>query len=527
MARTLLVRTILCIVLLPLTVCSAAESSWGQSPDSWDADSNGRSYDEVKQSIFEREHKLIQIIGHYPMLMETYVQSLGFHSDVDMDKTRDRKREGLLDDLYYLSDVDFSNASYSAPRVRQIIGHHWRQQYVVTNNSMMERLPPEGPVYMFFPDVSDFNERSYTLRYHQKTVINDTTCWEFIVHPREGVRPVGFSGSIWVDQSTLAIVRVKGVDVSTEPWYKRAFEGRFFQFDSFRERDPWGNWLPSVTYFDERRTYIEDGDLRNDYRGYSILWRRGAAEQRPRSISDPGTEIGTAGVVEQLERDGVLAKVGPEEQMLNAIVQQLQRAAGVRGTLQCRILVTTPVEMFAVGRTIVVSRGLLNLVPDKAVLAVLIARSMASILQDNQRSKPILPHSIFDSAKRKDFAGLGIDSTTSEAATDKEMLLLLKGSGFESGVPETVEFLAGLQKGSRLFRNLVKPRFGSTIIPSREGFATLSAEPISPRPLSEIRLRDVFRIAADGSIRRNCSLCRSDNGSDEFSASVNRLTSPQ
>jgi len=523
MARALLVRITLSIILLFLMFCSAVESSWGQSPDAWEADSNGRSYDEVTQSIFEQEHKLIRILGHSPMLMETYVQSLGFHSDVDMDKTRDRKREGLIDDLYYLSDVDFSTLPYNAPKVKQIIGHHWRQQYVVTNNNVMERLPPEGQLYMFFPDVTDFNESSYSLRYRQEATINDTACWEFTVRLREGVQPVGFSGSIWVDQSSLAIVRVKGIVVSTEPWYKRAFVGgRFFQFDSFRERDPWGNWLPSVTYFDDRHTYVSDGDLRNDYRGYSILWRHSAGERQPQSISRPVTDSGTGGVVEQLERDGVLAKVGPEEEMLNAIVQQIQRAAGIRGTIQCRILVTTPVEMFSVGRTIVVSRGLLNVVPDKAVLAVLIATSMASILRDSQRSKPILPHSIFDSAKNKDFAGLGVDSTTSEATTESEMLLLLKGSGFESGIPETVEFLAGLQKGSKLFRNLVKPRFGSTIIPSREGFATLSTEPVSPRPLSEIRLRDVFRIAADGSIRRNCSQCRSDNGSDEFSASVNR-----
>ena len=499
------------ITPLLLGLCSVAGRAWGQFSDRWDPNLTGRPYDEVKQSIFEQEHKLLKTLGHSSLLMETYAQSLGFHGDRDMDKTRDRNREGLLEDLYYLADVDFSGVPVDRPRLRLIFGNQWRQQYVKGNNDLLERLIPEGQLYMFFPDMLQFEDETYKLIYRHRATVNGTECFEFSVIPRPGAGGSRFSGSIWVETSSLAIVRVNGEVVSKQPWYKRPFSGRFFHFDSFRERDARGNWVPSVTYFDDRRTFLTDGDLRNDYRGYSLLWRR-SVPGNVQSVSDSRLGGDAARVLEQLERDGVLAKVGPEEQNLNAIVLQIKEAASIRETIQCRILVTTPVEMFPVGSTIVVSRGLLNLVPNKSVLAVFLARSMAAIMQADPR--PVLPHSMFEFAKTRDFPGLGITTTpTRDAAIEKQALLLLQGSGFESGIRETVEFLGGLQKGSKRFHNLLQPRFGLGIIPSGKGFAELTPAMLNLHALNDIRLKETFRVATDGTIRRVCSECRSDNGS--------------
>jgi len=48
--------------------------------------------------------------------------------------------------------------------------------------------------------------------------------------------------------------------------------------------------------------------------------------------------------------------------------------------VHCRLLLTTPVETFVVGRTIVISRGLVDVLPDEASLALVLADQLAHIV---------------------------------------------------------------------------------------------------------------------------------------------------
>ena len=62
----------------------------------------------------------------------------------------------------------------------------------------------------------------------------------------------------------------------------------------------------------------------------------------------------------------MLAPVGPVDTVLNTIVNNLLITNNLDGqiALHCRLLLTTNVELFSVGETIVVSRGLVDAVPD-------------------------------------------------------------------------------------------------------------------------------------------------------------------
>ena len=48
--------------------------------------------------------------------------------------------------------------------------------------------------------------------------------------------------------------------------------------------------------------------------------------------------------------------------------------------VHCRILLTSPLESFTVGHTIVLSRGLIDVLPDEASLATMIAHELAHIV---------------------------------------------------------------------------------------------------------------------------------------------------
>jgi hypothetical protein len=54
-------------------------------------------------------------------------------------------------------------------------------------------------------------------------------------------------------------------------------------------------------------------------------------------------------------------------------------AADLPVEARCRVLLTTPLETFFIGHTIVVSRGLLDVLPDEASLALVLAAELAHI----------------------------------------------------------------------------------------------------------------------------------------------------
>ena len=113
----------------------------------------------------------------------------------------------------------------------------------------------------------------YSLDYKGRENIASTECLIFAVAPLSERDSGRFRGEIWIDSSSYGIVRAKGVFTGPyERWYRGS--GKYFHFDSWRQRVGDGWWLPGVTYFDERRVFRTDGNLEFHYRGYAVLWRQ-------------------------------------------------------------------------------------------------------------------------------------------------------------------------------------------------------------------------------------------------------------
>ncbi len=87
-------------------------------------------------------------------------------------------------------------------------------------------------------------------------------------------------------------------------------------------------------------------------------------------------------VLDLLERDGLLAPQGEVDKLLNTVVNNLEvtNSLDEQMDLRCRVLLTSGLEMFSVGNTIVVSRGLIDVVPNEETLAVLVAHGMADAM---------------------------------------------------------------------------------------------------------------------------------------------------
>jgi hypothetical protein len=77
-------------------------------------------------------------------------------------------------------------------------------------------------------------------------------------------------------------------------------------------------------------------------------------------------------VLQRLEVAGLLAPEGPVNKVLETVINNLEvtNNLDIQPPVRARVLLTTPVESFAVGHTIVLSRGFIDVLPDEASLAL-------------------------------------------------------------------------------------------------------------------------------------------------------------
>jgi len=73
-------------------------------------------------------------------------------------------------------------------------------------------------------------------------------------------------------------------------------------------------------------------------------------------------------VTERLERQGLIAPRGEVDKVLETVVNNLEvtNNLDVQPEVRCRVLMTSTLESFTMGHTIVVSRGLIDVLPDES-----------------------------------------------------------------------------------------------------------------------------------------------------------------
>jgi len=108
---------------------------------------------------------------------------------------------------------------------------------------------------------------------------------------------------------------------------------------------------------------------------------------------------------------------------------------------------TTPLEIFSIDKTVIISRGLLNLVPDESTLAGLLALEIAHITLGHSRSYSSVSRSLFDPHRNTDFPGFGIRRTVDEEKSAGELMQsLLKGTTYSGSADQVESFLRGVAR---------------------------------------------------------------------------------
>ena len=130
--------------------------------------------------------------------------------------------------------------------------------------------------------------------------------------------------------------------------------------------------------------------------------------------------------------------------------------------VRCRVLLTSPLESFTVGHTIVISRGLLDVLPDEASLAMTLAHELSHIALGHRIDTKFAFNDRFffpdtSTFQRMDFAR----SLAEEEAADAKAMQLLANSPYKDKLGNAGLFLKALQSRAPELTSLIRPHLGN------------------------------------------------------------------
>jgi hypothetical protein len=359
---------------------------------------------------------------------------------------------------------------------------------------------------------TDFQRKYYNFTFVRREFLGEVRCLVIDVQPRENAPPGRFLGRIWVEDQDYNIVRFNGT------YYPHPKSSYYLHFDSWRLNMRAGTWLPAYIYSEESDMKTSFGHpLR--FRAQTRLWGydlKGLNKNEeftqilvdsPQSVKDQSDAAADASPVvaermwerqaednatERLQKIGLLAPPGEVDKILLTVVNNLLLTNNIdlQSDVRCRVLLTSPLESFTIGHTIVVSRGLLDVLPDEASLAMVLAHEVSHIiLGHNLDTKLAFNDRMFfpdeDSFQRLDFKRRPGD----EEAADAKALELLKNSPYKDKLGTAGLFLKALQQSAPELPNLIRPHLGNSLASDksiRMSILLASAPELDPQRTDQI-----------------------------------------
>jgi Peptidase family M48 len=432
------------------------------------------TFNDVMDRVVQREHYFLAQMRHMHPMVETYLQDLKTENSDDIVPVNDR---------YFLGRLDMSDETEDTSFIGQP-GFGKRLLVKLTGVYSLHYLPL-GFAEMVILD-TDFQKRYYNFNFVRREFLGEVRCLVIDVDPKPGQKTPRFKGRIWVEDQDYNIVRFNG---TFSPQPRSAV---FFHFDSWRLNMQPGTWLPAYIYTEEsnlKTSLAKPLHFKAQTRlwGYDLKGLNKNEEftqilvDSPQSVKDQSDTAADASPVvaermwerqaednsiERLQKVGLLAPPGEVDKVLCTVVNNLMVTNNIdlQDDVRCRVLLTAPLESFTIGHTIVISRGLLDVLPDEASLAMVLSHELAHIVLGHRldttlafSDKMLFPDQ--DSFQRFDFKRNPAD----EEAADAKALELLKNSPYKDKLGKAGLFLKALQERAPDLPNLIRPHLGNSL----------------------------------------------------------------
>ncbi len=480
----------------------------------WETDP---TFDVVVDKISLRELLFVKNLREYSPMVETYIQNMRPDKDFGSVPVSDKYFLGRVRLQSGVEDTNFlPQPKEPQPSSLQKIFSSLKLTRTKQGGSKPEvgGYMSEGFAQMIVMDATTFDRQHYDFHFVRREFLGDVRTLVIDVQPKQPQTKAMFIGRIWVEDQQYSVVRFNGT------YTPNPKNGEYMHFDSWRLNMVNDQWLPAYVYSEE--TDLTRGTQHWDFRAQTLLWGYDVVRAKKNSEftdivvdspdkvkdqSDSKQDVTTVeaqrawerqaedNILDRLQRAALLAPEGEVDKVLNTVVQNIEVTNNleVEPEIRCRVLLTQPMESFTIGHTIVVSRGLLDALPDEASLAAVLAHEMGHI---------VLAHGINERYAFSDRMIFPDETTVSNIAVkrtpeeekeaDAKALQLLQNSPYKDKLASAGLFFAAMQAEAPQLPNLIKGQFGNPLQSPDTGVRMSSL--VSGAPA--LQTKDVKQIAA-------------------------------
>jgi len=448
-----------------------------------------RTMADVIDHVITNENRSIQQIRQYSPLVETYIQNQKPDKDLGTVPAGDKYFLGRADFSKGVALVSLTDTNSKGKKLFGAIGNFF---------SFSAEFVPGGFLQMIFLDTNGFDKEHYKFDYVRREFLGEVRCLVFDVTPLEKSGKGRFLGRIWVEDQDYNIVRFNGGYGGSghSSWY--------FHFDSWRTNVQPGLWMPSFVYSQESDVHYAISK-KLDFRAQTRLWgyNLGHANQEqelskilvetpvqddtktandltPIQAQRSWDRQAEDNVIDRFERIGLISPRGEVDKVLDTVINNLEvtNNIDVDPEVRCRVLTTSTLESFTIGHTIVLSRGLIDVLPDEASLGTMLAHELGHVVLGHRMDPSF---GFFDNLLVEDketFRHFGFARTQEEekAASDKA-IQFLKNSPYKDQLGNAGLFLTALESRQKEIPNLISGHLGNRVPVIADLRTAASADP--------------------------------------------------
>lgn len=431
---------------------------------------------QVVDKIVAQERAEMNTIRRYSPLVETYIQTV-----------RPDKALGAVpdSDKYFLGRAELDKGVQLEP----LINGNGKHKFLTSiGNIFSAEFLPRGFLQMIYLDEDGFDRQHYKFSYSGREFLGEVRCLIFDVDPLPNTGKGRFAGRIWVEDQDYHIVRFNGsYGGSSKTSY-------YFNFDSWRENSGKNEWLPAFIYSEEGN--VEYGLAKNSafrpFKAQTRLWgydlNHAQEEQALSNVLVEGPlikdqagagngysplqakrawgRLAEDNVAAKMQRMGLMAPYGDVDKVLETVVNNLEvtNDLDIQPEVRCRVLMTSTLESFTMGHTIVLSRGLIDVLPDETSLAAILAHELSHVMLGHRMDTQFAFFNRIRFNEKETFHHFGFARTAEEEdAANRKGIELLKKSPYQDQSGTAQAFFEALQNREKDVPNLISPHLGNRV----------------------------------------------------------------
>src|SRR5262252_3324679 len=460
-----------------------------------------RTMDQVIDRVTNNENHLYGKMKEYSPLVETYIQNLKADKDLGFTPAGDKYFLGKADFTKGVGLVSISDTNSKGKKIFVGIGNFF---------SFAMQYLPDGFLQMVFIDTNGFDRQHYKFDYIKREFLGEVRCLVFDVTPLPKSGKGRFLGRIWVEDQDFNIVRFNGGygGAGHSSWY--------FHFDSWRSNVQPGLWLPTFVYSEENNLHYAM-TKKLDFKAQTRIWgynlghtsqeqelSKVLVESNVNDESSANNDLtplqaqrswdrqAEDNVSDRLQRLGLMAPKGEVDKVLETVVNNLEvtNNLDIEPDVRCRVMTTTTLESFTLGHTIVLSRGLIDVLPDEASLAAIVAHELAHVVLGHRMDSQ---YAFFDQLLIDDkdsFRHFGFARTPDEEAAANQKGAQLLSTALKN--PQVAKvwqmnnasmFFQALQSRQKEIPNLISAHLGNRV----PNLPNLGSAPVAAAPVETAR----------------------------------------